>query len=73
MATAAKIKFQPYVRKDLCKKCGICTYFCPNGVLELDFKGYPAVNHPEKCKGCLMCFLRCPDFALEVIQNEKQQ
>jgi len=71
VTTVTKPKFRPSVRRDLCKQCGICAHFCPRGVIELDDKGYPAANHPDKCDGCLMCFLRCPDFALEVISNEK--
>lgn len=72
MTTAVKAKFRLCIHRDLCKQCGICIHFCPRGVLEPDAEGYPEARYPEKCNGCLLCFLRCPDFALEVIDYERE-
>ncbi len=65
------------VNEDRCKGCGLCTRFCPNGVLalnseRLNVKGYhPAsVVNAEKCIGCAMCALMCPDVALTVERGE---
>jgi len=55
-----------------CKKCGICTAFCPQNALDIDEEGYPFVKYPDKCKGCDLCELRCPDFAIVVSDNEQE-
>ncbi len=49
-----------------CKRCGICTEFCPAKVFTRQTDGTPVPTYQEKCTGCRMCVLRCPDFALEV-------
>ncbi|MGQ9532264.1 MAG: 4Fe-4S dicluster domain-containing protein [Desulfotomaculales bacterium] len=58
--------FVPVVDARLCKRCGICIRFCPQGIFEPDEQGYPRVARSRDCTGCLMCFYRCPDFAVEV-------
>jgi len=55
-----------------CKKCGICTAFCPHDVLGIGEDGYPFVKDPEKCKGCDWCEIRCPDFAVVVSKDEEE-
>ncbi len=57
------------VYKGWCKKCGICTAFCPQHVLEIGEEGYPVVKNPGACTGCGLCELRCPDFAIVVLKN----
>lgn len=47
-----------------CKKCGICSTFCPTGVLGRKSDGSPFVEHPEKCIHCGTCDRLCPDFAI---------
>jgi NAD-dependent dihydropyrimidine dehydrogenase PreA subunit len=32
-----------------CKGCGLCSEFCPQGVLVADAQGRPRVAHPELC------------------------
>ncbi len=54
------------VNEALCKRCGICTAFCPVNVFVEDEFGLPIVTHPEKCIKCMLCVVRCPDFAVEV-------
>ncbi|MBE9513796.1 MAG: 4Fe-4S binding protein [Dehalococcoidia bacterium] len=56
-----------------CKKCGICTAFCPQDVLDTTGDGYPFVRAPEKCTGCGWCEIRCPDFAIVVSPYEEEQ
>ncbi len=50
----------------LCKKCGLCIYFCPQKVLTGTPGELPQVKDLDKCAGCRACFDRCPDFAIEV-------
>jgi len=59
------------INKKLCKRCGICVQFCPQGVFTQDEEGYPVVKEQEKCTGCLSCFYYCPDFAVEVKKHEE--
>ena len=57
-----------------CKKCGICTEFCPTGALKDNEHGYPYLAEPDKCTLCGLCWLRCPDMAIikgpELPENE---
>ncbi|TYO96469.1 4Fe-4S dicluster domain-containing protein [Desulfallas thermosapovorans] len=55
-----------------CKKCGLCSHYCPQGVIARDKQGYPYVSAPEKCKQCYLCYHRCPDFALEVKDFDRE-
>ena len=52
------------VFREWCKRCGICTEFCPPGALEVDSQGYPVLAHPEQCTLCGLCWMRCPDLAI---------
>lgn len=57
-----------------CKRCGICSAFCPAGVLVQDESGRVGVQSPDRCTGCQLCELRCPDFAIHVrLPNKKQE
>ena len=54
------------IYKDWCKGCGICTTFCPSGVLRLSNQGKAEVVHEEECINCGFCEIHCPDFAILV-------
>lgn len=54
-----------------CKKCGICTAFCPRQVLDSNEDGYPVVKDPDRCTGCNLCADRCPDFAITVYNDRE--
>ena len=62
----AKKRYRQTVFQDWCKKCGICSSFCPKNVIGLDEYGGPVFERPEDCIGCRFCELHCPDFAITV-------
>ncbi|OIP24972.1 hypothetical protein AUK22_08510 [bacterium CG2_30_54_10] len=53
-----------FVKKNWCKKCGICVEFCPKGVFKLGKDGYPEIVALDKCVECKLCISLCPDFAI---------
>jgi 2-oxoglutarate ferredoxin oxidoreductase subunit delta len=62
--TTKKVRKLPVFDLKRCKRCGICTHFCPEGALaELD-EGTPVLEYPEKCTSCGMCEDMCPDWAV---------
>ena len=61
-----KKRYSQTVFQDWCKKCGICSSFCPKNVIEQDEYGGPVFERPEDCIGCRFCELHCPDFAITV-------
>ena len=57
----------------MCKECGLCVEFCPEGeVLELQ-DGRVRVVTLQACTGCGQCELRCPDFAIRVTRKGKRK
>ncbi len=56
-----------------CKRCGICTAFCPTGVFVEDEFSMPTVKSSERCIKCMLCVIRCPDFAIKIepLKEEK--
>jgi 2-oxoglutarate ferredoxin oxidoreductase subunit delta len=53
----------------LCKSCGICSEFCPQGVFDKDGLGNPVVARLEDCTVCSFCERHCPDFAIEIVRR----
>lgn len=47
-----------------CKGCGICAYFCPKKVLEVNEVGKVEALREQDCIKCGQCEMRCPDFAI---------
>ena len=66
-----------YIDEKICKGCGLCVYYCKNGVLEMsdrrNQKGFnvAAVCRPEECKTCMTCEINCPDFSICVVKEKK--
>ncbi|HCX60868.1 MAG TPA: 2-ketoglutarate ferredoxin oxidoreductase subunit delta [Clostridiales bacterium] len=60
------------VNEKLCKRCGICSTFCPVKVFTCEIDGLPVYTYQEKCTGCNLCVLRCPDIALTLTGGKEQ-
>ena len=64
-----KKHFTQLIFRDWCKACGICSAFCPKGVISRSKTGAPVIEHPEACIGCRFCELHCPDFAITIRED----
>lgn len=60
------------INEKWCKGCGICTSFCPRGVLQKGKGGKPFVAAPDKCTACATCQILCPDLAITVIERRRK-
>lgn len=49
-----------------CKRCGICSAFCPRKVFTTDVEGTPIVANPDECIDCEICERMCPDLAIRL-------
>jgi len=65
-------QYDQVIFRDWCKACGICSAFCPKGVIGRDETGAPVIEHPDACIGCRFCELHCPDFAITVKEREQK-
>ena len=60
------------VNQEWCKRCGICSSFCPAEVYDTDDFGLPSPVHNDRCTKCMLCVMLCPDFAVEVLDGVDQ-
>ncbi len=64
-----------YIDERVCKGCGVCVQYCPQGVLRMsdrrNEKGYNVAEAalPDECKACKLCEINCPDLALYVVKE----
>ena len=58
--------YNPVIIPAWCKSCGICSAFCPKGVIGFNDMGAPVIERPDECTGCRFCELHCPDFAITI-------
>lgn len=58
--------FRPVVDKEKCNACGLCSTYCPDGVISEDL-----VIDLGFCKGCGICANECPKKAIAMIREEK--
>lgn len=55
---------KPVIRRERCRRCGICLRWCAAGAIELDDEA--ARIDPEKCTGCGECIISCAHKAVKV-------
>ena len=54
---------RPVVDENSCRRCGLCSSYCPEGAISLDNRGVPIIDYVH-CKGCLVCVTECPAHAI---------
>jgi len=47
-----------------CKRCGICSHFCPQQAIGVQADGTPFLANTEACSSCRLCEDMCPDWAI---------
>ena len=61
---------RPYIKDDLCQKCGVCVTVCPLEDKAISFKDKDRSSVPiydySKCIRCYCCQEMCPHHAIEV-------
>jgi len=64
-----KMGKRPYIKKNLCVRCGICVAHCPVPGKAVDFRrgsSEPPVYDYSKCIRCYCCQEMCPQHAIAV-------
>ncbi|MDI6888750.1 MAG: 4Fe-4S binding protein [Methanocellales archaeon] len=61
--------FRPVFNADLCVGCGICSQFCPEGIIHEKNDKY-ATDY-DYCKGCGICAAECPKGAIKMVLEVK--
>ena len=65
-------KAEVRIRKDMCKGCGLCVFYCPVKHLRLSStlnkRGvvFAQAKDETQCVGCGFCFFICPESCIEV-------
>ncbi len=55
----------------VCKKCGNCYLFCPDGAIQWDSKTDRYVIDYHYCKGCGICRSECPAAVILMVSDEE--
>jgi len=58
--------FKPVVDKEKCNACGLCSMYCPDGVIDEELN-----VDLRFCKGCGICAEECPKKAIAMVREEK--
>lgn len=57
-------KLLPHFTLSRCKRCGICSHFCPTEAIDVLDDDTPFLARPEACTSCGLCEEMCPDWAI---------
>ncbi len=47
-----------------CKRCDICSHFCPKDCIGVHDDGTPYLADADACTSCRTCEYMCPDWAV---------
>jgi 2-oxoacid:acceptor oxidoreductase delta subunit (pyruvate/2-ketoisovalerate family) len=61
--------FKPAIDHETCKKCKICSQFCPDGIIYRE-EGKDIVIDYDFCKGCGICANECPHESITMEREE---
>jgi pyruvate ferredoxin oxidoreductase delta subunit len=64
--TGAWRTFRPVIDPEQCTKCGLCSLYCPEGVISEDLW----IDY-DFCKGCGICAEECPKKAIRMEREER--
>lgn len=56
----------PVIDLEACKRCSLCSIYCPENAIVLDDEGWPRIDY-DHCKGCLLCMEQCPARAIRAV------
>ncbi|MCL5046120.1 MAG: 4Fe-4S binding protein [Actinobacteria bacterium] len=59
----------PVVNQGLCNGCGLCGYFCPEGIIRIESS--TCLIDYDYCKGCAICANECPKKAIEMRDEQR--
>jgi pyruvate ferredoxin oxidoreductase gamma subunit len=71
-ATSERVKtglwrtVRPVIDLELCKRCSLCSTYCPENAIATDEEGRPRMDY-DHCKGCLLCLEQCPARAIRTV------
>ena len=57
------MKRVPHFSSSRCKRCGVCSHFCPVNAIDT-CEGMPYLANAEACTSCGLCSDMCPDWAV---------
>jgi 2-oxoglutarate ferredoxin oxidoreductase subunit delta len=60
------MKDVPQFSSSRCKRCGICSHFCPVRVIDTCDGGMPFLADAVACTSCGLCRDMCPDWAVSL-------
>ncbi len=64
--TVTVMKELPQFSAARCKRCGICSHFCPVRAIDPCDGGMPILADPVACTSCGLCRDMCPDWAISL-------
>ena len=59
--------------QEWCKRCGVCTAFCPKNVFATDPEGVVRIERLDACIACEICERMCPDLAISLEYGEPDE